>query len=85
MQITPLLSDSALGLIGGYVGTKVMEPVSMKLYELEPEADRKPGGPGAAKSSLRASPLGRRPPSSGSSSPISRWSRQAWFFTMDWA
>jgi len=29
------------------VGTKVMEPVSMKLYELEPEADRKPGGPGA--------------------------------------
>ena len=40
MQITQLLSDSALGLIGGYVGTKVMEPVSMKLYELEPEADR---------------------------------------------
>ncbi len=27
-------------MIGGYVGTKVMEPVSMKLYELEPEAER---------------------------------------------
>jgi hypothetical protein len=40
MHITHLLSDSALGLIGGYVGTKVMEPVSMKLYELEPEAER---------------------------------------------
>jgi len=40
MQIKQLLSDSALGMIGGYVGTKVMEPVSMKLYELEPEADR---------------------------------------------
>ena len=35
MHVTHLLSDSALGLIGGYVGTKVMEPVSMKLYELE--------------------------------------------------
>ena len=40
MQITHLLSDSALGLICGYVGTKVMEPVSMRLYELEPEAER---------------------------------------------
>src|SRR5258708_13121015 len=47
MQIKQLLSDIAIGMIGGYVGTKVMEPVSMKLYELEPEADRQPGGPGA--------------------------------------
>jgi uncharacterized membrane protein YagU involved in acid resistance len=30
----------ALGLISGYVGTKLMEPVSMKLYELESDADR---------------------------------------------
>ena len=29
------------------MGTKVIEPVSMKLYELEPEAERKPGEPGA--------------------------------------
>ncbi len=85
MQIKQLLSDSALGMIGGYVGTKVMEPVSMKLYELEPEAERKPGGPGAARSSLRASPLGRRPPSSGVSSLPSRWSKQGWVFTLDWA
>lgn len=39
------------GMIGGYVGTKVMEQVSMKLYELEPEGDRqkeeevRPGNP----------------------------------------
>ncbi len=35
------------------MGTKVMEPVAMKLYELESEADRKPGRLGAARSSLR--------------------------------
>ena len=28
-------------MIGGYVGTKVMEPVSMKLYEPESEKDRR--------------------------------------------
>lgn len=28
-------------MIGGYVGTKIMERVSMKLYELESEEDRK--------------------------------------------
>ena len=28
-------------MIGGYVGTQVMEPVSMKLYELESEEDRR--------------------------------------------
>jgi len=47
MQVKQIIADVGVGLIGGYVGTKVMEPVSMKLYELEPEADRKPGGPGA--------------------------------------
>ncbi len=40
MQIKPIIADTAVGLIGGSVGTKVMEPVSMKLYELEPEAER---------------------------------------------
>jgi uncharacterized membrane protein YagU involved in acid resistance len=41
MQVKQIIADVGVGLIGGYVGTKVMEPVSMKLYELEPEADRK--------------------------------------------
>ena len=31
-------ADVAARMIGGYVGTKVMELVSMKLYELESEA-----------------------------------------------
>ena len=35
-----IISDAAVGLVSGYAGTKVMEPVSMKLYELEAEADR---------------------------------------------
>ncbi len=29
-----LVSDIGIRLIGGYVGTKAMEPVSMKLYAL---------------------------------------------------
>lgn len=39
------------GLVGGYIGTKVMEPVGERLYELESESDRKredevrPGSP----------------------------------------
>ncbi len=38
---TTLLTDLALAPVAGYVGTKVMEPVSSKLYELESEQDRK--------------------------------------------
>jgi hypothetical protein len=38
---TRLLTDLALAPLAGYVGTKVMEPVSSKLYELESEQDRK--------------------------------------------
>jgi hypothetical protein len=38
---TTLLIDLALAPVAGYVGTKVMEPVGMKLYELESEADRR--------------------------------------------
>lgn len=41
MRIRELVSDVGVGMIGGYVGTKVMEPVSMKLYELKPEEDRR--------------------------------------------
>jgi phage gp46-like protein len=46
-----LLTDLALAPLAGYVGTKVMEPVGAKLYELESEQDRKredaarPGAP----------------------------------------
>jgi len=40
MNIRTLLSDAALSLLAGYAGTKAMEPVSMKLYELESDAAR---------------------------------------------
>lgn len=36
-----LLTDIGLGLIGGYAGTKVMAPVTTKLYEWESEEDRR--------------------------------------------
>ncbi len=45
------IAQVGLGLLGGYVGTKVMEPVSMKLYEWESAEDRRredavrPGAP----------------------------------------
>jgi hypothetical protein len=38
---TRLLTDLALAPLAGYVGTKVMEPVSSRLYELESEQDRR--------------------------------------------
>ncbi len=41
MKARELTSDVGIGMIGGYVGTQVMERVSMKLYDLEPEEDRK--------------------------------------------
>ncbi len=37
---TRLLTDLALAPVAGYVGTKLMEPVSSKLYEFESEQDR---------------------------------------------
>jgi uncharacterized membrane protein YagU involved in acid resistance len=40
MNISRALTDTALSLLAGYVGTKAMEPVSMKLYKLEPEQVR---------------------------------------------
>lgn len=38
-----LLIDLALAPLAGYAGTKLMEPVSSKLYELESQADRDRG------------------------------------------
>lgn len=40
MKFAPLLEDLAVSAVAGYAGTKAMEPVSMKLYERESEADR---------------------------------------------
>jgi uncharacterized membrane protein YagU involved in acid resistance len=51
MQTKGIIAEIGAGLIGGYVGTKVMEPVEIKLYALESEAARKqedavrPGSP----------------------------------------
>ncbi len=40
MGLTQTVADIAIGMIGGYVGTQAMAPVSMKLYELESEQTR---------------------------------------------
>ncbi|PVZ52661.1 DUF1440 domain-containing protein [Arthrobacter sp. H-02-3] len=40
MKVAEALEDLATAWVAGYVGTKAMEPVSMKLYELEPARDR---------------------------------------------
>ncbi len=40
MRLRTLLGDFALSTAAGYLGTKAMEPVSMKLYEMESEQDR---------------------------------------------
>lgn len=40
MKLTRTLVDAGLSAVGGYLGTKAMEPVSMKLYDLEPAAAR---------------------------------------------
>ncbi len=40
MGTRELISGAAAGVVGGYVGTKVMNPVTTKLYELAPEADK---------------------------------------------
>ncbi len=51
MRWHTLIADIGIGLIAGYAGTKVMEPVSAKMYEWESEADRhqedavRPGSP----------------------------------------
>ena len=51
MKLREAVSDIGVGVIGGYVGTQVMERVSMKLYELESdeaqrqEDEARPGSP----------------------------------------
>ncbi len=40
MKVPNTMLDLAMSAAAGYVGTKAMEPVSMKLYELEPKAAR---------------------------------------------
>lgn len=40
VRSSELLSDAALSVVAGYLGTKAMEPVSMKLYGLESERDQ---------------------------------------------
>jgi hypothetical protein len=40
VNLRSLIGDLALSAAAGYLGTKAMEPVSMKLYELESEQDR---------------------------------------------
>ncbi len=51
MKVRTLVADLALSAAAGYLGTKAMEPVSMKLYELEPAEARaredaaRPGAP----------------------------------------
>jgi hypothetical protein len=51
VNIRSAITDLALSAAAGYLGTKAMEPVSMKLYELEPAEARtredaaRPGAP----------------------------------------
>ncbi len=40
MKMLPLLEDLAVSAVAGYACTKAIEPVSMKLYEMEATADR---------------------------------------------
>src|SRR5438067_13918637 len=40
LRTRDLVSGAGAGVMGGYVGTKVMNPVTTKLYELAPEADK---------------------------------------------
>ncbi len=51
MRTRDVVSGAAAGVIGGYVGTRVMNPVTTKLQELAPDADKQrekavsPGSP----------------------------------------
>jgi hypothetical protein len=40
VKLPSTLTDLALSAAAGYAGTKAMEPVSMKLYQMESEQDR---------------------------------------------
>ncbi|MFG1766893.1 DUF1440 domain-containing protein [Micromonospora sp. HUAS YX12] len=41
MRLTETIKDLAVAPAAGYAATKVMDPISMKLYQLESDADRK--------------------------------------------
>jgi hypothetical protein len=41
MNFRDILLDGAIGAVSGFLGTKVMEPVAMGLYKLEPEVARR--------------------------------------------
>src|SRR5207244_11982957 len=51
LRTRDVVSGAAAGVIGGYVGTRVMNPVTTKLQELAPDADKQrekavsPGSP----------------------------------------
>lgn len=59
-----VLTDLALAPLAGYAGTRLMEPVSSKLYQLESQADReredaaRPGAPYALAADRTADLLG---------------------------
>ena len=67
MNSGDVVSGAAAGVIGGYVGTKVMTPVTTKLYELAPEEDKQrekavsPGSPYKIGAQKVAGALGLRP------------------------
>jgi hypothetical protein len=67
MRISALIKDGAIAVVAGYVGTKVMEPVSQKLYELESEQARaredevRPGPPPRVAAEKTAALLGLEP------------------------
>ena len=63
-QSMPIAVQIGAGLVGGYLGTKIMEPASAKLYDLESDADRKreddvrPGSPSSIAARKTAARLG---------------------------
>ena len=65
MTLKEAALDAGIGLLAGFVGTKVMEPVSMKLYDMESEEDRqqedavRPGPPYKIAARKTADLLGR--------------------------
>jgi hypothetical protein len=67
MRTRDVVSGAAAGVIGGYVGTKVMNPVTTKLYELAPEEDKQrekavsPGSPYKIGAQRAADALGLKP------------------------
>ncbi|WP_205346838.1 hypothetical protein [Pseudonocardia broussonetiae] len=68
--------DLAVATLAGYLGTKAMEPVSTKLYELESEVDRaredtaRPGPPDRI-AAEKLTPC-RAPPPDGARLPTPR-------------